>query len=132
MLWGIHFLVVGAYIKVGRFFVDAAIRARTWYAVSNERILIIGGLLNRTVKTLPLRSLPELSLEERRDGSGMITFGATFPFTSWYRGFAWPGMEQRLPPAFDLIADAKAVYEIIRQAQRTIGMNAQCTNRVDR
>lgn len=119
MLWGIPFLCVGAYITVGRFFVDAALRAKTWYGVTNERIVIIGGLFNRMVKSLPLRSLPELALEQRHDGSGTITFGSSMPFANWYRGLAWPGMDQRLSPAFEIIADAKAVYEIIRQAQRT-------------
>src|SRR5215213_1278885 len=119
ILWGIPFVCVGVYITVGRFFVDAALRAKTWYGVTNERILIIGGLFNRTVKSLPLRSLPEIALEQRQNGSGTITFGSSMPFASWYRGFAWPGMDQRMAPAFDLIADAKAVYEIIRQAQRT-------------
>ena len=119
ILWGIPFLCAGAYITIGRFFVDAALRAKTWYGVTNERILIIGGLVNRTVKSLPLRSLPEIALEQRQDGSGTITFGSSLPFASWYRGFAWPGMDQRMAATFDLIANAKAVYEIIRQAQRT-------------
>lgn len=118
MIWGIPFLLVGAYITVGRFFVDAAMRARTHYALTNQRVLIIGGLFSRTVKTLALRSLPEIALVERRDGSGTITFGSGMPFAEWYRGFAWPGMDQRMPPAFELIPDAKAVSEMLRQAQR--------------
>jgi hypothetical protein len=118
MLWGIPFLFVGVYITIGRFFVDAYIRGKTVYGVTNERVLIISGLINRTVKTLSLRNLPEITLEQRSDGSGTITFGSSVPFASWYRGFEWPGMNQRMPPAFDLIPDAKAVYDIIRQAQR--------------
>lgn len=118
ILWGIPFLCVGAYITIGRFFADAALRAKTWYGVTNERILIIGGLFHRTVKSLPLRSLPEITLEQRHDGSGTITFGASMPFATLYRGFVWPGMDQRMAPAFDLIVDAKVAYEIIRQAQR--------------
>lgn len=119
MLWGIPFLCIGAYMTVGRFFVDAALRAKTWYGVTNERVLIIGGLFNRTVKSLAIRSLLEIGLEQHRDGSGTITFGPSMPFASWYRGFAWPGMDQAMAPAFDLITDAKVVYAIIRQAQRT-------------
>ena len=120
LIWGIPFLCVGAYLTVGRFFVDAAMRAKTWYGITNERVLVISGLFNRMVKTLPLHTLPEITLEQRRDGSGTITFGTGMPFASWYRGFIWPGMEQRLPPAFDLIPDVKAVYELIRQTQRTM------------
>ncbi|MBX0326619.1 hypothetical protein K2Z83_02845 [Oscillochloris sp. ZM17-4] len=118
MLWGIPFLVVGAYITVGRFFVDAAIRGKTVYGVTNERVLLISSFMNRTVKSLPLHTLPELELEQRGDGRGTITFGPSMPFATWYRGFAWPGMGQRTPPAFDMIPDAKAVYDRIRHAQR--------------
>ena len=118
VLWGIPFVLVGVYIVVGRFFVDAYIRSKTSYGVTNERVLIIAGLFSRTVKTLPLQTLGELSLEQRADGSGTITFGASIPFASWYRGFAWPGMDQRLPPSFEQIPEAKQVYDLIRRAQR--------------
>jgi hypothetical protein len=118
MLWGIPFLIVAAYITVGRFFVDAYIRAKTSYGVTNERVLIIAGLFSRTVKTLPLQTLSEISLRQYADGSGTITFGPEMPSASWYRGFAWPGMEQRLTPAFERIPEAKQVYELVRKAQR--------------
>jgi len=118
MLWGIPFLIVGAYITVGRFFVDAYIRSKTSYGVTNERILIIAGLVSRTVKTLPLQTLGEIALQQYADGSGTITLGPNLPFAAWYRGFAWPGMDQRLSPAFERIPDAKHVYDLIRQAQR--------------
>ncbi len=118
MLWGIPFMVVGLYITIGRFFVDAYIRSKTSYGVTNERVLIIAGLLNRTVKTLPLQTLSEIALQQNADGSGTITFGSGAPFASWYRGFAWPGMDQRLAPAFERIPEAKHVYELIRKAQR--------------
>lgn len=118
ILWGIPFLLVAAYITVGRFFVDAYIRSKTSYGVTNERILIITGLFSRTVKTLPLQTLGEISLRQHADGSGTITIGPEMPFASWYRGFAWPGMDQRLAPVFEGIPEAKQVYELIRKAQR--------------
>jgi Bacterial PH domain len=120
ILWGIPFVAMGVYITIGRFFVDAATRAKTWYAVTNERILIISGLFTRTVKSLPLRTLPEITFEQRNDESGTITFGQSYPFASWYRGISWPGMDQRLAPAFDLVPNARTVYEIIRQAHRVV------------
>jgi hypothetical protein len=118
MLWGIPFLLVGAYITVGRFFVDAYIRSRTSYAVTNERALIVAGLFSRTVKSLPLQSMGEVTLQRHANDRGTITFGPSLPFGNWYRGFAWPGVDQRLPPAFEQIADASYVYETIRQMQR--------------
>lgn len=118
VLWGIPFLLLGAYITIGRFFVDALIRSRTQYAVTNERILIIGTFPSRSVKSLPLQGLSQITIEERRDGSGVITFGMPIPFASWYRATPWPWWGRRLSPAFDELADARAVYELIRRAQR--------------
>jgi hypothetical protein len=83
-----------------------------------HRVLLISALINRTVKSLPIQTLPEIMLEQRGDGRGSITFGPSMPGASWYRGFAWPGMDQRIAPAFDLIPDAKVVADLIRQTQR--------------
>jgi hypothetical protein len=118
VLWGIPFVLMGMYITVGRFFADAYTRSKTSYGVTNERVLIVAGLFSRTVKTLPLATLGELVLVRHADGSGTITFGSGVAFASWYRGFAWPGMEQRLPPAFERIPDAQQVYDLIRRSQR--------------
>jgi len=73
-LWGIPFVLVGLYIVVGRFFVDARTRGRTFYGVTSERIIIISGVFSRQTKSLQLRTLSDISLTERADGSGTITF----------------------------------------------------------
>src|SRR5262245_41322509 len=39
-LWGIPFVLVGLYLVFGRFFAVAREAERTWYAVTNRRILI--------------------------------------------------------------------------------------------
>lgn len=118
MLWGVPFLLVGLYMIVGRFFVDAALRARTTYAVTSQRVLLISGLFSRTVRSLPLQTLGEITLQERSDGSGTISFGPSMPLVGQYRGFAWPGVSQRLQPAFERIPDARQVHDLIRNAQR--------------
>jgi hypothetical protein len=115
-LWGTPFVLAGAYLIVGRFFVEAKQRERTYYGVTNERVLILSGLLKRKVKSLSLRSLSELSLVDGPKGEGSISFGST-PFPAWaFPG--WPGMEAYTTPRFDLIENAKNVYDIIRAAQR--------------
>jgi hypothetical protein len=60
--------------------------------------------------------LSELSLVDGPKGEGSISFGST-PFPAWaFPG--WPGMEAYTTPRFDLIENAKNVYDIIRAAQR--------------
>ena len=121
-LWGIPFVAVGLYITVGRFWIDARRRARTVYALTSERILISSGLAAPTVKSLDLRTLSDVTLHERRDGSGTITFGPTHPFAALYAGAAWPGVAQA--PSFEMIPSARSVYGLIREAQRSTARGA--------
>ena len=118
MLWGVPFVLVGLYMIIGRFFVDAKQRSKSYYGVTNERVIIVSGLFSRKVKSLNLRTLTDVSLDEKSDGSGTITFGATNPMSWWSGGMSFPGWGQQSTPSFELILEAKQVYEIIRDAQR--------------
>jgi hypothetical protein len=117
-LFGIPFVLVGVYIIFGRFFVDAWQRVNISYAVTNERIIIRSGRLLKRVKSLNLRTLSDVSMEERRDGSGTITFGPTHPMARWYGGTPWPGTASLYSPSFELIPQVTSVYNLIRDAQR--------------
>jgi len=118
-LWGIPFVLVGLYMIFGRFVVDAASRARMFYGVTDRRAIIVSGLMSQTVKSLSLRTMTGLTLSERADGTGTIFFGELPPWGAMYSGMRWPGARQYSPPAFDLIHDARTVYNIVRQAQES-------------
>jgi Bacterial PH domain len=118
VLWGIPFVLIGLYLIAGRFVVDARQRAKTFYAVTSERVIIVSGLFLRRVKSLNLDTLTDVSLTERNNGAGTITFGPAPPMAGWYSGGSWPGMGNYLFPSFELSSDARSVYEIIRSAQR--------------
>lgn len=117
-LWGIPFILVAVYITVGRFFYDSYQRSRTYYGLTDQRAIIRtpGG-----VKSLSLNGLADLSLKERGDRSGTISFGAGDPRYTFFAGAGWPGMGRFLPPSFDMIDNARQVYTQIRDAQRTSG-----------
>ena len=117
-LWGVPFVLVGLYLVVGRFIVDARTRERTFYGVTSERIIIVSGLFSRQTKSLQLRTLSDISLAERADGSGTITFGPQHPMAQRIPS-GWPGAGQYAAPAFDMIERAKETYNLIRQTQRT-------------
>ena len=116
MLWGIPFVLVGLYIIFGRFLVDAKQREGTFYGLTDQRVIIVSGLTSRKVKSLNLRTLSDVSLSEKSDRTGTITFGPTNPMASWWGGTPWPGVPQA-GPSFEMISDAKRIYEQLREAQ---------------
>ena len=119
VLFGIPFVLIGLYLIVGRFFFEAKQRANTYYGVTDERVIIISGVFSRKIKSLSLRTLSDLSLSEGKDGEGTVSFGGGSPFSLMFSGFAgWPGTEQYLGPRFELIPNAKSVFETIRGVQR--------------
>ncbi len=118
MLWGIPFVLVGLYVTVGRFWVDAKVRARTQYGLTADRVLVDTGWFGSTsVTSLPLESLSTIALKERRDGSGTISFGGGEPFGHFYSGFHLPGMSGVVPMQFELIENVRSVHDQIHQAR---------------
>jgi hypothetical protein len=117
-IWGIPFVLMGLYMIVGRFFVDAHICGKTFYGLSNRRAIIISGLFSKTTNSLPLRTLTDVSLQERSDRTGTILLGRPQQYSSWTSGMRWPGMSQYSTPAFEMIPNANAVHDQLLEAQR--------------
>jgi hypothetical protein len=110
-------VAVGAYITVGRFIVDALLRRTTSYGLTDQRVILASGLRTRRVRMLDVAALPELSLVERSDRSGTVTFGGTAnPRRQMMPGAPWPGVDT--PFAFEMIEEARDVYDRIRAAQQ--------------
>jgi hypothetical protein len=118
-LWGIPFVLIGLFMVFGRFFLDARLRKKTFYAVTTERIIVIGGLRSRQVRSLQLRTLTDIGLNERSDGSGTITFGPQL-VTAQYVAPELQARGRYGFPMFDQIERAKEVYNIIQKAQKSV------------
>ena len=118
-LFGLPFVLIGLYLIFGRFLVDARRRSRTFYGVTGERIVIVSGLFSQGVKSLNLRTLSDLSMNQKKDGTGTITFGPTHPLASFFSGASWPGTSGYASPSFELVQDVAQVYGIIRDAQKS-------------
>jgi hypothetical protein len=118
ILLGIPFVLIGLYMLVGRFFSDAKQRAKTFYAVTNQRILISSGIFKRSAKSLDLRKLTTLSLEEGKHKEGNLSFGASSSIPSVISSlFPVLGLFAQKAPRFELIKNPKQVYETIVAAQ---------------
>jgi hypothetical protein len=119
MIWGIPFVLVGIYILFGRFIVDKMNRDKTSYGVTSKRVIIISGLFGRKVKSLNTKSLSEISLEKKGDGSGTITFSPLASGFGWAQSSGWPGADKYAAPSFDMIPNAKEVYDLIIKTQNS-------------
>jgi hypothetical protein len=78
--------------------------------------VIVSGLVQRKVKSLTLSNISDISLTERADGRGSITFSPTPSFfASW--AWSWPGMGQQSTPSFEMIEGAKEIYDLINRTK---------------
>jgi hypothetical protein len=114
-LWGAMFVAIGLYVAVGRFWVAAREADRTWYLVTDQRVLIRTGAFSPRTIELSLGSLPMPQLDEGARGVGTITFGPISPYTATF-GAGWPGMRAGAP-ALVAIADAARVFRLIDRAR---------------
>ncbi|HEX4574636.1 MAG TPA: PH domain-containing protein [Gemmatimonadales bacterium] len=116
-LWGIPFVAIGLYMVIDRFFGDALSRSRTYYGLTDQRAIIVFGVLNRQTRSLPLRTMSDITVTERGDGSGTITLGPSTAMYGWFGGSAWPRGGRYQPPAFEMIEDVRRVANLLRDAQ---------------
>ena len=92
ILFMVPFLLVGLYLVIGRFVFDAWRRSRTFYGLTEQRVIILSGWFSTSIKSIPIKSLPDLSLKEKSNGSGTIIFGTGRFGSEIYARIYWPGM----------------------------------------
>jgi hypothetical protein len=115
-LFGIPFVLAAIYITIGRFFIDAKKRANTIYGITTDRIIIKSGLFSSEIKSLSIKSLSDITINQKSDNSGTITLGPTDMIFSTMNGVAYSGTKQA--PRLEFIEDVKSVYDIIIDLQR--------------
>jgi hypothetical protein len=115
-LWGIPFVAAGLYLIFGRILVARREAANTFYAVTDQRVLLQTGAFRRTFTELDLRDLPGSQLEEQSDGSGTITLGPTIGFRRLPPGWPLAGMYGR-QPSLEAIPAAGRVYQTLQDAK---------------
>ena len=112
-LFGIPFALFAMYLMFGRFWVDAYLRQRTRYALTDKRIIISGGLFSEQFTSVNLCMVTQISLKIEQSGKGTITFGPIS--TNWqFRGIPI----NRMSPTFESIRNARQVYSRILEAQQ--------------
>jgi len=113
-LWGIPFVVVGQYLIWGRFFHDAWLKRRTYYALSNRRVLTIQETWRRMGHFVFLEAIPFVTVEE--DNPGTIWLGEKLPVTGGRgtpkRSISRFVLHQRVPVLAD-IDNVNSVHRLI-------------------
>lgn len=112
-LFGIPFVVVGAYISIGRYFWEAHKRGRTIYTLTDRRAIIRVNAFGQSQKTVTLDDLEEVELEERDDSTGTIVFGRDITTGSG------DNRHTSYAPRFEFIKDAARVYNLVEKARNT-------------
>lgn len=118
------FLLVGQYFIWGRFVYANWKKKRTFYAVTNRRVIAVqNGLQHRTASAF-LDTLPTLELEGRHGRSGSLRFAPSEPMFSRMGMVSWDGMAMGSSPCFVDVAEARELYQLIlerREQLRAIG-----------
>ena len=118
-LFGIPFVVIGFYIIFGRFIYDSKKREKTFYGLTDQRAIIVSGVFSKSVKSLNLKTMSDVSLSEKTNGYGSIVFGQEHQMMPMFMSGGFPGMGGTTTPKFELIENAKHVYKQLKEHQKS-------------
>jgi len=119
------FIVSGLHFVFGRFYTKAWKKKRTYYAVTNERVLSLYRGWKQNFKELTISQIDQICKDVRTDGNGNISFGKPNLglFSAWNNIFLNSGLygvetaSQQLH-FFD-IDNADEVYKIIQEMKQS-------------
>jgi len=116
MIWGIPFMCVGLYFVFGRFIYDKINREKTVYGITTNRVIIKSGVFKTKVESFNISTLFNLSIEEKKDGTGSVKLDSDkYPF-SQFAVAGWPGSKGQAP-ALEFIDNVREIYNLILQQQ---------------
>lgn len=138
-LFGAPFVLLGLYMLVGRYPVDAWLRRRTSYALTSSRIVISRSPPFGRVSTIFIDSVPEFELIEEGHGRGTIrcgrrviesettVFGVTRYETTTVSP-AWDWAFSSMTPSLDSVPQLIGIEnagEVFHQIQRAVACALQ-------
>ena len=115
VLWGIPFVVIGQYLIWGRFVFQWWRKKKTFYAVTDKRVLIVDEVWNRKLTSVRLTENIFLDRSTRLDGIGTLRFGMPqLVKKSWSW---WGNFESEARPSLLDIDEVERVYAMITNSQ---------------
>lgn len=115
-LFGLPFLVIGAYMIIGRFFVDQHIRRNTVYALSDRRAFIATSAFGRRLREMTVSKHTQLTFMPGQTTTLILGPPASQRASRDMRRMGqWHGASGEF--AFRAIKDGDAVYRMLRDIQ---------------
>ncbi len=125
------YLAVGAWFMFAPPIIEMLRKPWVYYAVTNQRVLILFEYGHRTIRSLIIEAMQKLEMRTGKDGRGTLRFGGPGkrPYMEWPSAmFSWEAaissiwlviqmryslFDKRGIPGFADIPDVKRVYELI-------------------
>lgn len=115
-LFGIPFVLIGLYFIFGRFFYKKWKKQRTWYAVTDKRVLIATNLFGENIQAAYINTLPCINKSIRSNGTGTVKFGNPSFMVGMYENTGmdfFASFYGKDVPTFYDIKEAEKVYQIV-------------------
>lgn len=114
------FMIIGFYATVGRFFADSIKRKNTVYGITDNRVIVKSGIFSRGIRLLDIKAISYLTIKEKKDGSGTISFVPPELRYMIFSGMGyWPA---KFPPSLEFIEEVKKVHKILIDRQRKLSL----------
>ena len=120
-LFGIPFVIMGLYFIFGRFVFKNIKKKHTYYAITNQRILIFSNLRSSNLQAEFIRQLPCINKSVKSNGIGTIKFGNSPHFVGMYGNSGMEILGNRYikdVPVFYDIQDVEKVYKLVNEIRQ--------------
>jgi hypothetical protein len=112
MLFGTPFVLLGVTTIAGGLYNNLIARGKTYYGVTNRRVIVITYGFGKQVKSIDYLNMPDISLDKQINGFGSITITN-------------PGRQGGI--ILTSIENAQKVYQLMKEAQQTSSAPIQRT-----
>jgi len=110
------FVAVGLYMLIGRFIHEMIQRHYSYYAVTNQRVIVKSGIFSSQIHSTGLNSIASIQLTEKRSGQGSLAFETVGNLASKSL-LNNKANTQAAPLRFDKVKAVRQVYGLITEAQ---------------
>lgn len=117
MLFSLPFVLIGLFLVFGTIIYKNYLNKRTYYAVTNQRILILINSFNKRVESILISQIPVLNKTVKKNGVGTIQFDYSGYIGTGENSYRIEGL------SFDDIEDIDMVYKLISDLRISHGVS---------